>query len=206
MQAWQFAAGYVFDKWTTTGGTFADAFNKTTTILMPGETITMHASSKPVVYTISYNLQGGEATNPTNYTIESEDITLNNPTRAGYTFAGWTGTNVSTPQISVTIAKGSTGNRSYTANWESNSCSITFNANGGNGTMGVQIVDKDSPTALNMCSFNRIDYEFSHWTTEQDGSGYSYDDGEPVTLSSDITLYAQWSYEGASTEIGGDDF
>ena len=206
MQAWQFATGYVFDRWTTTGGTFADAFNKTTTILMPAETITIHASSKPVVYTISYNLQGGEATNPTNYTIESEDITLNNPTRAGYTFTGWTGTNVSTPQISVTIAKGSTGNRSYTANWESNSCSITFNANGGNGTMGVQVVNKGSSTKLNMCTFNRIDYEFSHWTTEQDGSGYSYDDGETVTLSSDITLYAQWSYEGASTEIGGDDF
>jgi uncharacterized protein (TIGR02145 family)/uncharacterized repeat protein (TIGR02543 family) len=55
--------------------------------------------------------------NPTSYTIESAAITLNNPTRTGYTFAGWTGSNGTTAQATVTIPAGSTGNKSYTATW-----------------------------------------------------------------------------------------
>ncbi|MBO7094658.1 InlB B-repeat-containing protein [bacterium] len=39
-------------------------------------------------YTITYNLNGGSVSqaNSTSYTIESADITLNNPTKTGYTF------------------------------------------------------------------------------------------------------------------------
>jgi len=62
-----------------------------------------------------------EKENPATYTIESENITLNNPadgTKLGYVFAGWTGSNGSTAEKSVTIAKGSTGNKEYVANYE----------------------------------------------------------------------------------------
>ena len=55
--------------------------------------------------------------NPTEYTIETEKITLNNPTKFGYTFLGWTGSNGSTPQINVNIERGSTENKIYTTNW-----------------------------------------------------------------------------------------
>jgi len=74
----------------------------------------------PKEYTITYNGEE-EATfataNPTTYTIESDAITLNNPSKTGYTFAGWTGTGLDAATISVTIAQGSTGDRSYTATW-----------------------------------------------------------------------------------------
>ena len=80
------------------------------------------------IFTISYELNDGELengkTNPDNYTQKSEDITLNNPTKSGYEFIGWSLTKLngvaqdaSTPSTSVTIAKGSKGNREYTANW-----------------------------------------------------------------------------------------
>lgn len=71
----------------------------------------------PVNYSISYNYNGGSATNPTSYNITSSAITLNNPTKTGHTFTGWTGSNGSTAQTLVTIPKGSIGNKSYTANW-----------------------------------------------------------------------------------------
>ncbi len=75
-----------------------------------------------ITYSITYNLDGGEASgNPTSYTVESDAITLNNPTREGYTFAGWTGTDLSGATETVTIAQGSTGDRSYTATWTENS-------------------------------------------------------------------------------------
>ena len=70
-------------------------------------------------FTISYNLDGGTVAtpNPTTYTSASEAITLNNPTRAGWTFTGWTGTGLNGAQMTVTIAQGSTGHRHYTATW-----------------------------------------------------------------------------------------
>ena len=57
--------------------------------------------------------------NPASYTAESDAITLNNPTRTGDKFAGWTGTNLDAATQAVTIPKSSTGNRSYVATWTS---------------------------------------------------------------------------------------
>ena len=52
-------------------------------------------------YTISYTLNGDDVVveNPTEYTCESNAITLNVPTRPGYVFAGWTGSNGDTPEV-----------------------------------------------------------------------------------------------------------
>ena len=71
-------------------------------------------------YTITYNLDSGTADNPSNYNIESENITLNNPSKEGYNFIGWTGTGLSGNTLEVIIPKGSTGNKEYTANYEVN--------------------------------------------------------------------------------------
>lgn len=81
---------------------------------------------KVITYTINYNLVGGslgtnengeEITNPTTYTVKTEDIILNNPEKAGYTFEGWTGSNGDVPKVEVKIQKGSIGNKEYVANW-----------------------------------------------------------------------------------------
>ena len=71
----------------------------------------------PKTYNISYDLDGGTASNPETYTADSDAITLNNPTRPGYTFTGWSGTDLSSNTMIVTIPKGSTGDRAYTAHW-----------------------------------------------------------------------------------------
>lgn len=81
---------------------------------------------KVITYNINYNLVGGslgtnengeQITNPTTYTVKTEDIILNNPEKAGYTFEGWTGSNGDVPNVEVKIQKGSTGNKEYIANW-----------------------------------------------------------------------------------------
>ena len=87
---------------------------------------------KPITYTISYTLNGGSVTgNPSSYTVESNTITLKNPTKTGYTFTGWTGSNGSTAQTTVTIPKGSTGNKSYTANYRIKSYTVRATVNNG---------------------------------------------------------------------------
>ena len=82
--------------------------------------VTLYAKFPPITYTITYDLTGGcvSTDNPTNYTIESDEITLVNPTKEGYVFYGWIGSGLSSPTMTVTIPTGSIGNRSYTATWK----------------------------------------------------------------------------------------
>ena len=71
-------------------------------------------------YSITYDLNGGNWSNTsgkTTYTSQDLSYTLPTPVRTGYTFNGWTGSNGSTEQSSVTLAARSVGNKSYTANW-----------------------------------------------------------------------------------------
>ena len=65
-------------------------------------------------------LDGGAASNPATYTIETESFTLTNPTKENYTFTGWIGTDLTGATQTVEIKKGSTGNREYTANYTQN--------------------------------------------------------------------------------------
>lgn len=99
---------------------------------MPAGNVTLTANGSRTIqnYTITYNLNGGALvagkTNPTSYNVESQNITLNNPQKTGYTFTGWTGSNGTTPSTTVTIAKGSTGNKNYTANYNVNQYEVTY--------------------------------------------------------------------------------
>ena len=69
-------------------------------------------------YTITYNLNGGNISDQkATYTRTTETFTLPTPTKTGYTFTGWTGSNGTTAQKSVNIKKGSYGDLLYTANW-----------------------------------------------------------------------------------------
>ena len=69
---------------------------------------------------------------------------------------------------------------------------VTFDANGGTGSMAVQKVKKNVATALNTNAFTYDGYLLKSWNTEADGSGTSYADGAAITVSEAITLYAQW--------------
>ena len=82
-----------------------------------------------ITYEIVYDLGEGELTtpNPTSYNVETETFTLNKPTKIGYTFIGWTGTNGDTPEKNLTIERGSTGDREYIANWAENVVVVNIN-------------------------------------------------------------------------------
>ena len=93
----------------------------------PGESVpevvtTLTAQWTVNPYTITYDLAGGTVDgNPDTYTIETVAFTLKNPTKSGYTFTGWSGTGLDGENnMTVTIPKGSTGNRIYTAHWRYN--------------------------------------------------------------------------------------
>ncbi len=68
---------------------------------------------------------------------------------------------------------------------------VTFNSNGGSGSMSNQTAN--TPTALTLNSFTRTGYSFSGWNTLSGGGGTAYADGATYSFSADITLYAQWT-------------
>lgn len=111
---------------------FKSPSTQTVTIKADGTTVVNYYYDR-IVYTITYTLNGGTASSTlrTNYSILSDTFTLPSVSKNGYTFTGWTGSNGTTAQKTVTISKGSYGNKSYTANFNANNYTITFNANGG---------------------------------------------------------------------------
>ena len=79
---------------------------------------------------------------------------------------------------------------------------VTFDSNGGTGTMKEQKFDEGVEQALTMNAFTREGYSFSKWNTVKDGSGTSYTDGQKITATADMTLYAQWT-DNSSSGSGG---
>ena len=69
---------------------------------------------------------------------------------------------------------------------------VTFDANGGTGTMEAQTFTEGEAQALTRNAFTYDGYTFSGWNTVQGGSGASYSDGQTITATADLTLYAQW--------------
>ncbi len=150
--------GYTFTGWTGSNGTTPQTSVTVAKGSMGNKSYT--ANWSPIKYSITYNLNGGSLSGQkTEYNIETETFTIPQPTKKGYTFLGWTGSNGSTAQKSVTVKQGSTGNKAYTANWSKNSYNLkviglldkTYDANvTGYGTFDVYI---DGVQAANDCSF-----------------------------------------------------
>lgn len=124
--------GYTFDGWATSANGNVIYENKETIENLNGTAVNLYAKWTPIQYDITYNLYGGtnHASNPAKYTIETSTITLQAPTKTGYTFGGWYKEN--TFETSVTqITNGSTGDITLYAKWEVDTYRITLDANGG---------------------------------------------------------------------------
>lgn len=123
----------------------------------------------PINYTISYTLNNGTVSpaNKTYYTIETANFTLNNPTRTGYTFKGWSGTGLTgQSNKTVTISKGSSGNKSYTANWTANSYQFTLGAADHINTDGsTESGTKNYEEQITLRATVDTGYSFEQWTS-----------------------------------------
>ena len=158
--------GYEFAGWTLDGSGMLPA---TTLIIYYGTTGDLHykAEWRLAEYTITMDLDGGSGQEKVIYTVTDEDFELPTPTRNGYEFVGWTGERITTPQTSVKIPKGSTGDKAYTANWKVIRYTITLVTNGGAVIASIRYTVEDSVTLP--IPPERPGYEFAGWVL--DGSG-----------------------------------
>ena len=175
--------GYTFAGWDT-------AIPAT----MPAHNMTITAQWTVNQYTITYDLDGGTAEgNPDTYTVETDAFTLKNPTRPGYTFTGWSGTGLTgEDNLTVTIPKGSTGNRSYTAHWSLNTYSITYDLNGGTASGNPTSYTVESAT-ITLNQPTKTGYTFTGWS----GTDLTGEDNLTVTIpagsTGDRSYTAHWS-------------
>ena len=181
--------GYEFAGWTLDG---SGMLPFTPLIIYPGTTGDLHykAEWRLAEYTITMDLNGGSGQEKVVYTITDEEFELPTPTRNGYEFVGWTGERITTPQTSVKIPKGSTGNKAYTANWKVIRYTITLVTNGGAVIASIRYTVEDSVTLP--IPPDRPGYEFSGWVLDGSGQFPSTPMIIPAGSTGDRLYKAEW--------------
>ena len=194
---------YTWNSWTGTNNTE----QKNYTFTMPAEDVQETANAtrnKPIDYSISYDLNGGtlEHENPSIYNVETPSFTLNNPTKTGYEFTGWTGSNGVTPQVTVTVSQGTTGDLNYKANWMPITYVIHFDGNGATSgetpdVTGTYDEEFTFPENGFVKETERGDSTFIGWSTDPDSTDPEYKPGDLEKNLTDIkdnviNIFAIW--------------
>ena len=181
--------GYEFVGWTLDGSGMIPAMPL---IIYHGTTgdLRYKAEWRLAEYTITMDLNGGSGQEKMVYTMTDEEFELQTPTRNGYEFVGWTGERITTPQTSVKIPKGSTGNKAYTANWKVIRYTITLVTNGGAVIASIPYTVEDSVTLP--IPPDRPGYEFSGWVLDGSGLFPSTPMIIPKGSTGDLIYKAEW--------------
>ncbi|MEG2274327.1 MAG: InlB B-repeat-containing protein, partial [Clostridia bacterium] len=137
-----------------------------------------------------------ETASQTMMTDETAKLTANTFTRDGYTFAGW-----ATTANGVTVDY--TDGASYTmgatnvqlfAKWTANKNTLSFDANGGVGTMDSLVIETDARVTLALnTTITRDGYTFAGWTTTAKGEVVYKDNANYTMGTTNATLFAVWT-------------
>ena len=152
-------------------------------------TLTVQA---PLTYTITYHLDGGvDAGLIPSYTSASGDVVLENPTKEGFTFAGWYDNAEFTGEAITKINKGEKGNKEFYAKWEVfvEKYTITFDTQGGKAVDPIEFTPEDGIISLQPTE--RPGYIFMGWATQLSG-GTIITEVEAARNKTNMVLYARW--------------
>ena len=173
--------GYDFVCWTLDGEPYD--FSKAVT----GD-MTLVARYKAIEYTITYQLFDGSFTvdnAPTTYTIETEDFTLPRPVKANMEFLGWTEVTGGAPVLDLVIPKGSVGNRTFVAHFDSIKYEVSFDTNGAGELASAFVKHGDT---LKAPTLERAGYSLVGWYL-----GDELWDFANGTVTENLSLRAEWA-------------
>ena len=188
--------GYTFASWNTMADGTGDTFTSSTVVTSD---ITVYAQWTINAYTVTFNYNYAGATEPyatrsTNYNTSLGSNMPLDPTRTGYTFAGWN-TKANGTGAEFTSSTVVTADITVYAQWATNIYTVTFNYNyTGSPTepYTTRSTTYNTPLGANMpANPTRTGYTFASWNTKADGTGDTFTNSTVVT--SDITVYAQWT-------------
>ena len=145
----------------------------------------------PQKYTIKYVLNGGtnSKSNPPWYVTSTAKLTLQKPTRRGYTFKSWYSDKALTKKQS-TIAAGTTGNKTFYAGWTLNEYAITYVLDKGTNNSGNPSLYAVTTDTITLKAPTKPGYKFRGWYSD---AGFTNRvTSIPKGSVNDITLYAKW--------------
>ena len=137
------------------------------------------------------------------------------PTRAYYSFLGWsttagasTASYASGQTLSFTFSTSTQGDvtRNFYAVWKRNTAYVYYNANGGTGAPSTQSHNAGTSVALSGTKPTRAGYIFLGWATSATATAKQYDAGQAnVPLYTTTTLYAVWKTAASSLSASNGD-
>ncbi|WP_418933079.1 InlB B-repeat-containing protein [Hominenteromicrobium sp.] len=170
------------------------------------ETVTGDATYKATYtkeansYTLTYDLDGGEWENDTTYTYTkkyNEEVEVKaDPTKTGYTFAGWTSEEVEVVNGKFTMpAK----NVTLKAQWEANIYKVTYDLNGGEWTEATNEFPYEYKATVEVVKTvpTREGYKFSGWRSEE----VTIENDAFTMPAKDVVLKAVWEANPTPTPI-----
>ncbi len=186
--------GYTFAGWLNEGYAFSG------TKTMGNSNVSLIAAWTANPYTVTFDPNGGTGSmsNQSFTYDQSKQLSENTFTKTGYTFSGWAKTPsgvkvyADKENVSNIIESGTT---TLYALWTPNNCTVSFNANGGNGNMSNQIFTTDKAQTIAANIFTKTGYTFSGWAKTPDGA-VTYTNGQSISNiaeSGATTLYAKWT-------------
>ncbi|MDR2196746.1 MAG: InlB B-repeat-containing protein [Coriobacteriales bacterium] len=191
--------GYHFREWNSrpdgSGTPYLPGEN-----LVPGKDSTLYAQWEPNEYTVEFEANAPDATEPVPpfmvVTFDDPYGPLPESTRPGYDLEEWnteadgTGDGIE-PGDTVKITEDS----EFYAQWEEEDYTVSFNKNTTDTVSGLDPLSKPvtygSPYGT-LPAPSRTGYDFEGWNTAPDGSGASITGTSIVATSADQTLYAIW--------------
>ena len=211
--------GYTFNYWSK--NSFGGIAVSSTTNLTSATTI--YENWTPNTYYVQFdkNLPSDASSSSTQmanqqftYDDFTQNLSLNTYEVPGYDFLGWsTSQDATTPDFTdgALMNRNLTSTNNATVNlyavWEKQGMKITYDSNaaGTTGSMGMQKIILNTPTALNTNQFvnpGNQGMAFNSWNTEPDGSGTAYTNRQNVEFSTpgEMTIYAQWDEAGVKVE------
>ena len=185
--------GYTFGGWWTDDndtGTLVTA----TTIVSTDSNHTLSAKWTANSYTATFDAKGG--------IVDRQSITvtygiaygiLPNPARTGYTFAGWwTGDNGTGSPVTADTLVTATANHKLYAKWTANTCTVTYDAEGGTVNPAGKSVTYDA-TYGTLPTPARTGYTFGGWWTGDNGTGTQVLATTKISTATDHSLFAKWT-------------
>ena len=170
------------------------------------ETVTGDATYKATYtkeansYTLTYDLDGGEWENDTTYTYPkkyNEEVEVKaDPTKEGYTFAGWTSAEVKVVNGKFTMpAK----NVTLTAQWKANIYKVTYDLDGGEWTETTNEFPYEYKATVEVIKTvpTREGYKFSGWRSEE----VTIENDAFTMPAKDVVLKAVWEANPTPTPI-----
>jgi uncharacterized repeat protein (TIGR02543 family) len=206
----------IFNNWNTSSdGSTGDYYIPNETTSLPSEDTTYYAIWDDAYY-MSFNKNSGTGSMSRLYCLTADPF-LTVPecgfTRNGYAFTGWntkssgSGTTYQ-PNDNVELSADMT----LYAQW-TRSYTVNLHSNFGNDETVLQEIPRGNSENILANPYTREGYIFLGWNTAADGSGTSYADGETITPTGSLILYAQWRsadsyiglYDDATAIIDRDD-